>query len=275
MTSEAATVERPHLARLAYHLRILRVIAEVEFKLKYAGSVLGYAWSIAKPLAYFAVLWVVFGRVFKTGVENFPVYLLTGIVLYLYLVDATGLALTAMANRGSLLRRLAFPALIIPVSVSLTALITFGINSLVVVGFAFASGVFPDLGWLLIVPLLAELFLFTLGIGLVLTTLFVRFRDVVQLWELGAQLLLFATPIMYPVSFLPSWAQKVVFVNPFVQVLQDVRYVIVGPTEISATASSVLGGPAGHLIPIAVALATFVFGLVIFQREAPTFPERV
>ena len=260
---------------LAYQLRVLRVIAAVEFKLKYAGSILGYVWSIAKPLAYFGVLWIVFGRVFKTGIENFPVYLLTGIVLYLFVVDATGLTLTAMANRGSLLRRLAFPPVIIPLSVSVTALITFGINALVVIAFALASGIYPALDWLLIVPLLAELYVFILGIGLLLTTLFVRFRDIVQLWELGAQLLLFASPIMYPVGFLPPWAQKIVFMNPFVQVVQDIRYVMLGSLDVGATAGSVLAGAGGRLLPITVAIAMLAFGLAVFQRDAPRFAERV
>jgi ABC-2 type transport system permease protein len=276
MTStEFAVTGSPSLDRLAYHLRVLRVIATIEFKLKYAGSVLGYVWSIAKPLSYFAVLWVVFGRVFKTGIENFPVYLLTGIVLYTFLVDATGLALTGIANRGLLLRRLAFPPIIIPVSVSVTAFMTFAINSLVLLALALASGVFPSLDWLLILPLLAELYLFILGIGFVLTTLFVRFRDVLQLWELGTQLLLFAAPIMYPVSFLPSWAQRIAFLNPFVQIIQDIRYVMIGPTDVGKTASSVLGGAIGHMIPIAIALAVFVVGLAIFQRDAPRLAEKV
>lgn len=276
MTATASyEVTRPRTGRLAYHLRVLRVIAAVEFKIKYADSVLGYVWSIAKPLTYFAVLWVVFGRVFKTGIDNFGVYLLTGIVLYTFLVDATGLALTGIANRGTLLRRLAFPPLIIPLSVTVTALITFGINSLVLLAFVFGSGIAPRPEWLLIVPLLAELYLFILGLGLILTTMFVRFRDVVQMWELGVQLLLFASPVMYPVSFLPSWAQTVVFLNPFVQVIQDVRAALLGSSDSIETASGVLAGAGGHLLPIGIALATFAFGLFVFQRDAPRIPERV
>ena len=274
MTSASYEVTRPRAGRLAYHARVLRVIAAVEFKIKYADSVLGYVWSVAKPLAYFAVLWTVFGRVFKSGIENFPVYLLTGIVLYTFLVDATGLALTGIANRGSLLRRLAFPPVIIPLSVTVTAIITFGINSLVLLAFVFASKIAPQPEWLLIVPLLVELYAFILGIGLILTTMYVRFRDVVQLWELGMQLLLFASPVMYPVSFLPEWAQKIAFLNPFVQVMQDVRALLLGPNEALETASDVLG-TAGHLLPIAIAFGTFAFGVLIFQRDAPRLPEMV
>ncbi|NDU79350.1 ABC transporter permease, partial [Actinomadura sp. DSM 109109] len=114
------------------------------------------------------------------------------------IVAAIGLALTGIANRGTLLRRLAFPPVIIPLSVTVTAIITFGINSLVLLAFVFASKILPQPDWLLILPLLVELYAFILGLGLILTTMYVRFRDVVQLWELGVQLLLFASPVMYP-----------------------------------------------------------------------------
>src|SRR5687768_14993598 len=146
----------PRTSRLPYYLRVLRVIASVEFKMKYAGSVLGYVWSLAKPLSYFAVLWFVFGRVFKTGIEDFPVYLLIGIVLYTFMVDSTGMALTSIGNRGDLLRRIAFPPIIVPISVTITAVITFLVNTVAVAVFMAISGITPQWDWLLIIPLLLE-----------------------------------------------------------------------------------------------------------------------
>jgi ABC-2 type transport system permease protein len=116
---------------------------------------------------------------------------------------------------------------------------------------------------------------FVLGVGLLLATMFVRFRDVAQLWELSTQMLLFASPIMYPVDLLPGWAEKLVFLNPFVQILQDIRYVVLGGDAPHRIAADVLGGATGHLIPIAIALATFALGLAAFRRDAPRFAERV
>jgi ABC-2 type transport system permease protein len=263
------------LARLAYYGRVLRVIAAVEFKTKYADSILGYVWSLAKPLSYFAVLWFVFGRVFKTGIENFPLYLLIGIVCFTFMIDSTGVALTSIGNRGPLLRRIAFPPIIVPISVTLTTMITFLVNSVAVAIFAAITRVTPGWDWLLIPPLVLELYVFALGIGLLLATLFVRVRDVAQLWELGAQLALFATPIMYPVSLLPGWAEVAVFFNPFVQIVQDLRYVILGSDAPQWIAADKLGGAPGHLIPILLALATFLLGLAVFRRDAPMFAERV
>jgi ABC-2 type transport system permease protein len=263
--------------RVAHQLRVLRVIAGVEFKLKYADSAMGYVWSIVKPLSYFGVLWLVFGRIFRLGVgfDRYPLYLLTGIVLYTFFVDATGLTFPSIVKGSTILRKLAFPPLVIPVSATLTAGITFCINLVAVLVFVFASRVTPDLRWFALVPLLLELYVFVLGLGLILSTLYVRFRDIAQIWELGTQLLVFASPIMYPIGILPTWATKLAYLNPLVQVMQDVRAVMIGAANPNETISSALGGPEARLIPIAIAVATLCVGFVLFRRESPRFSERV
>lgn len=258
---------------LAYYLRVLRVMAAIEFKIKYADSAMGYLWSLAKPLSYFGVLWVVFRQLFDPGTlpQNFALYLILGVVLHIFFVDTVSMTLPAIATRGSLLRRLAFSPLVIPISVTVTTCITFGVNLLAIAVFIVLADVHAELDWLLLVPLLVELYVFTLGVGLIVTTLFVRFRDIAQLWELAAQLLIFATPVMYPLSLLPSRAQTVAFLNPLVQIMQDVRALILGD---QVTASTVLG-TGGRLVPIGVALATLALGLILFRRDAPRFAERV
>lgn len=258
----------------AHHLRVLRTIAAIEFKAKYVDSFIGYLWSVARPLAYFGVLWVVFGRFFKTGLENFPLYLLIGIVLYAFFIDAVGTTLPSIVNRGSMLRRMSFPPLVIPLSATLTASITFCVNLVVVAVFVAASGTPPRVEWLLVVPLLAELYLLILGVGLIVSTLYVRFRDVGHVWELAAQLLIFAAPIMYPLTFLPSWAEKIAFVNPFVQIVQDLRVAIVGGFQ-DQTITAVYGTPFARVLPLGVVLFTLLGALWLFRRSAPRFAERV
>ena len=263
-------------ASLAHQLRILRVIAGTEFKLKYADSALGYVWSIAKPLALFSVLYVVFGRFFKLGVgfEDYPLYLLIGIVLWTFFVDATTVTLTSIVAHGSLLRRMSFPRLIVPLSVTLTSGLTFAVNLIPLAGFIAWNGLAPRVEWLLLVPLLLELFVFTIGISLILATMFVRFRDIGQLWELTSQLLFYAAPIIIPVGFLPPWAQPIAFLNPFVQIMQDVRAVLIYDIDV-ITAPSRLPDSGGRLTPIAIAVVTLLAGLYLFKRESPWFAERV
>ena len=256
--------------RLAYDARILHVLARAEFRLKYAGSLLGYLWSLAKPLMYFSVLWVVFGNLFKSGVDRYPLYLLTGIVLYTFLADAVTAALPSIVSSGPTLRRISFPPLVIPVASSLASGMTFLANCVVVAVFLAVGGVRPEADWVLLVPLVLELYVFVLGLALLASTLFVRFRDVSHVWEVAVSLLFFASPVMYPISILPEWAQRVSGLNPFVQVMQDVRSVLLGSVATAAGDGAPLDPRA---LPIAIALATLAVGILVHRREAPRFPE--
>src|SRR6266508_6003851 len=169
MTASYELRRPPFRERLAYQFRVLRVIARVQFKLKYVDSALGYIWSLAKPLSYFGVLWVVFGRFFDTGVGRFPLYLLLGVVLFTFLTDAIGMALASIVERGVLLRRISLPPIVIPVSATVTAAMTFCVNAMAVAVFIGASGIIPRPSWLLLIPLLLQLYVFVVGVGLIVS----------------------------------------------------------------------------------------------------------
>lgn len=252
------------------------MIAGAEFKLKYADSALGYVWSVAKPMALFSVLYVIFGRFLKLGAANthYPIYLLIGIILWTFFVDASSMTLTSLVSRGALLRKLTFPRLIVPISVNLTAAITFAVNLIPLVILIAWNRLIPQVRWLLLMPLFLELFVFTLGVSVILATLFVRFRDIGQLWELTTQLLFYASPIIIPVGFLPPWSQPIAFLSPFVQIMQDMRTVLIPSPDI-ITATSRLSDVGGRLMPIGIAVATLLVGLYLFNRESPWFAERV
>lgn len=261
-----ASLER----RLGYRLRMVAVLARTEFKLKYAGSVLGYFWSLAKPLLYFAVLWLVFGHVFRTGIPKFPVYLLVGIVLFTFVADGVGLSLPSIVIRGSVVRRISFPSSVIPVAMTVTTAMTFLLNCMAVAIFLGYDRIFPRVSWLLLVPLLVELWLFTIGLSLVFASLYVRFRDVGQIWEVLATVLLFTTPVMYPIHVLPGWMQKIVSVNPLVQVVQDSRRLILaGQPQVRAIVATSMP----RVVPIVCSLLVLAIGLYMHRRQAPSFPE--
>lgn len=265
-------------AQLRHRLRILAVIARSEFKLKYAGSALGYVWSVAKPIALFTMLYLVFGRLFGLNElsDYYAVSLLIGIVLFGFFSDATSLAMTSLVARETLLRKLVFPRTVIPVAATLTAALTFVVNTVVVAFFVAWERITPQLDWLLVPFLLVELYAFTLGVALILAALFVRLRDIGQVWELGLQLFFYASAIIYPVGFLPQFARDVAFLNPFTQVMQDIRAIVLYPDVEgnTITAADALGS-FGHVYPIAIALATLGAGAVLFRRESPWFAERV
>lgn len=269
----------PSREQVAYYTRVLRVVAAGDFKLKYAGSALGYFWSILKPLAFFTMLYLVFGRVFHLGTIShyYPLSLLTGIVLFYFFSDATLVGMGSIVSRATLIRKLSFPRTIIPVSATLTVGMTFLVNLTVIGMFIAWNGIVPRLNWVLIIPLLLELYIFTLGVTLILATLFVRLRDIGQVWELVQQLFFYASPIVYPIGYLPSWARNISFLSPFTQILQDVRALILykdaSPNRI--TIATAFGTPAARLLPIGIALVIFATGLLLMRREEPWFAERV
>jgi ABC-2 type transport system permease protein len=266
-------------ARLLHYARVLHVFASAEFKLKYSGSVLGYAWSLIKPFTLFMMLYLVFGRIFKLGAIShyYPLSLLLGIVLVTFFNDATGLGMYSLVTRESLLRKLSFPRLIIPTAATLTAVITFGINLIAITAFIAWNGLVPQVNWLLLIPLLIELYVYTLAIAVILSAVFVRLRDIGQIWELVLQLLFYASPIVYPIGYLPSWARKIAFFNPFTQVLQDVRAIVLFPDAKPnrLTVSDAFGTSAARLIPLAIVLLLAFGAYALFRHEEPYFAERV
>ena len=120
------------------YTNLIRELAITDFKLKYKGSFFGYLWSLAKPFMIFLVLYVVFTRIFKLGesIPNYPVYLLLGITLWSFFAETTNLCLNSIVGHGELIRKINFPKIILPISSSLSALITLVLNLLVVFGFA-------------------------------------------------------------------------------------------------------------------------------------------
>jgi ABC-2 type transport system permease protein len=274
-TVPAAGRSRPPSAGLAYRARVLAVIAGSEFKLKYAGSVLGYVWTLLKPLAIFSVLYVVFGRFFKltVGFDHYPLYLLAGLVLWYFFDDATRVSMPSLVSNASLLQKLSFPRLLIPASATITVAITFMVNLVALAAFVAGNRIVPDLAWLALPALLVELYVFTFAVSVLLATLFVRFRDMGQLWELIATILFWASPIIYTVEFLPPWAQPIAFFNPFVQIMQDVRFIIIGSPQITTVTDEL--GPFGHVAPLGVIALALALALALFRHEERSFAERV
>jgi ABC-2 type transport system permease protein len=256
------------------YAHVIRVVGSAEFKLKYSGSALGYVWSVVKPLGLFGMLYIVFGRFFKLqNFPHYPLYLLLGIVLWTYFTDTTMIAMSSLLARTTLISKLSFPRVIVPLSVSMTTSMTLGVNLVAVAVFVAANRITPRLTWLLIPPLLLELFLVSLGVGLFLSALFVRLRDVGQVWELTLQLMFYASPIIYPVGFLPGWWQPIAFLSPLVQIIEDARWALI-PNHAVVTASSVYGSPFGELLPLGIGVLVIVGGYAFFRRESPRFAER-
>lgn len=251
-------------------------LAAMEWKLRYFGTALGYLWQLVRPLMLFGVLYVVFTQFVKlnAGVDYFPAVLLSGIVLYTFYADATSLAVTSVLDRESLVRKIEFPRLVVPLSVVGTALLNLAANLLAVLVFILASGVAPRASWLLAIPVLAVLLLFAVGTASLLSALYPRFRDLKPIWEVLAQVLFYASPILYAIEVIPDRSfQRLIMLNPLSTVIQEFRHTVIDPNAPSA--ADAIGGTALLLVPAAIVLGTLALGLWVFAREAPRIAEEL
>src|SRR3954451_17521072 len=159
-----------------------------------------------RPLLLFGVLYFVFTELVRLGggVKDYPVILLMGIIIYTFYSEATGTSVGSVPDRESLVRKVHFPRLVIPLAVVLTTFLNFILNFVVVVVFVLASGIEPRWSWLEIVPLIVLLALLSTGIGTLLAALFVRYRDVRPIWDVALQISFYASPILYPIETIPE-----------------------------------------------------------------------
>lgn len=262
-------------SRYRYSVILLRELVKTDFKLRYQGSILGYLWSLLKPLMIFCIMYVVFVRFlrFDFGVPHPTVYLFVGIVIWSFFSEATGNALSAIVGKGDLLRKINFPKYVIVLAGSLNALINLFLNFVVLAIFMAVDGVDIQSHIVLAIPLLLELYVFALSIGLILGAMFVRLRDVAQIWEVVLQGMFYAVPIFYPVQLVPEKFTKFLLLNPIAQIIQDLRAVLVSPQTM--TLDTVWHMSTARLIPLAFVLVLAIFAVQFFRKRSKYFAEEV
>lgn len=257
---------------------LLSELTKTDFKLRYQGSVLGYLWALLRPLLMFAILYIVFAKLLKLGgdIPHYPVYLLTGTVLWSFFTECTNQGIQAMVNRGELIRKISFPKYIVVVSATLTAVINLAINLGVVIIFALINGVEPSLSWLMVVPLALELYLFALGIAFLLGAINVKYRDITSIWDVLTQALFYAVPIIYPISMIAATSQtaaKVLLLDPIAQVIQDIRYFLI--TDQTVTTWNFIENPWIKIIPLVIVLVVLAWGAWYFRKKSKRFAEEI
>ncbi len=260
---------------LGRFLSLTYVLAATEFKLSFFGSALGYIWGLMRPLMLFGVLYVVFTHVIKfgEGVEFYPVYLLTSIVLFSYFSETTSNAVASLTRREGLLRKMYFPRMVIPLSVALTSTFNLGLNLIAVLVFALISGVEPRLSWLEMPLLVAVLAVLSVGLAMMLSALYPRYRDISPIWDVVLQILFYASPVLYVLSIVPDEYERVFLTNPIAVVLTQMRHAFIDPDAPSA--AEAIGPDVRLLIPLGVVVVLFALGLWVFKRETPRIAENL
>jgi ABC-2 type transport system permease protein len=261
--------------RYWYPAILLKQLVKTDFKLRYQGSVLGYMWSLLRPLAIFVILYIVFTRFLKIGegIPHYPVYLLLGIVLWNFFIEVTSGSVSLIVSKGDLIRKINFPKYVIVMAGSFAALINLFLNLLVVLLFMFINGVDFRLTGLFFPLLVLELFIFSLAVGFFLSAAFVRFRDIGYIWEVLTQAAFYATPILYPLALVPLQYAKLLIINPLAQIIQDSRYVLI--TNQTQTIGSLYSNEFIRLIPISMVGFSVIVAVIYFRKRSRFFAEEV
>jgi ABC-2 type transport system permease protein len=280
MSADAARAYGPSAlgGDLRRFVELTMTLARSEFKLRYFGSALGYVWSLMRPLLFFGVLYLVFTQIFHIGkgVPHYGVYLLTSIVFWTYLAEATGGCVQCLLQREALLRKVRFPRMVIPLSVSLTSVFNLGMNFIAVLVFAIASGISPTARWLELFPIALGFVVLATGLGMLLSALYVRFRDVQPIWDVTLQAWFYCSPVMYPATKYNVLAAGIVhwaLLNPVATLLTQMGHAFIDPVAFPSAVS--LGGVATVIASLALIPAIFALGYWVFTREAPRVAENL
>ena len=258
---------------------LLRELVVTDFKLRYQGSVLGYMWSLLKPLMLFAIMYTVFVHFlrFGAGLDHFAVSLLLGIVLWTFFIEATSQGMQAIVGRGDLIRKINFPKYIIIISATISALINLVLNLLVVFIFMIFDGVDFKLTSLLFPLHILELYVFALSVAFLLSAAFVKYRDISHIWEVLLQGVFYSTPILYPLQMVMQFnlfAAQLLMLNPIAVIFQDIRHNLVSQSS-TITNTDIISNPTLLLLPHIVVVLTVLIAVYYFKNNQKYFAENV
>lgn len=253
---------KEHISNLKRFQPLLYELVARDVKIKYRKSVLGVLWTLLNPLLMMIILSIVFSNLFKFDVENYPLYLLSGQILFTFYNEATSGAMTAILGNASLIKKVYIPKYLFVLSriasCSINILSSFCALILVML---FTRTELHFTMFLVVIPLL-YLIIFSLGVGLILAALTVKFRDVMHLYTVFLTALMYLTPVIYPIEMLPGWVRMIVSLNPLTNILTIFRDVVIYNTVPS------IGSFLGSLV---VVFLTLGLGLWVFYKQQDEF----
>jgi ABC-type polysaccharide/polyol phosphate export permease len=243
---------------------LLTALTGRDLRLRYQGSVLGWAWSLARPLALGAVLAFALGRVLGTGIT--VEFLLAGLFPWFWFQGAVQGATGSFIGNGGLLKKVRFPRAVLPLSTVLGVTLQFALSLPVLIGFVVITGNDPSASWLAL-PLMFLLQLgLTVGLGLFVASVTVYFRDLEHLAEVLLTLVFYATPIIYSAALVPEGYRWLLWVNPLAPLMEGWRSILL---EGQLPAWSHLGAAAG------IAAAALAVGWLTFRRLEDGFADAI
>jgi ABC-2 type transport system permease protein len=255
---------------------LTRTLTLTDFKLKFYGSALGYLWQLIRPLMLFGVLYYVFTHFLKFGsIAKYPAVLLTGIVLYSFFAEAISTSVDSVVRNEPLVRKVQFPRLVIPAASVATAFLNLLLNLIAVLVFIVVfQDVRPHWQWFEFPLVLLALVVLTSGLAMLVSSLYVRYRDLRPITDVVLQVMFYGTPIFYPVERVaPTLRHLVLMLNPLAPIVQQARHSLIDPS--APTAAAAAGGTLNLMVPVALVIGLFALGFWVFNREAPRIAEEL
>lgn len=249
------------LALEKYRFLIDQLVAR-DFKTRYKRSVLGMFWSVLNPLLTMMVQYFVFSKIFKNDVPNFAVYLLIGVVMFSFFSESTGLTLTSILGNAGLITKVYMPKYIYPLTRTLSSLVNLALSLIPLAVMCLATGVEFKKSAILALHFFVCLVIFTLGLGMLLATSMVFFRDTQFLWSVLSLMWMYATPIFYPERILPDNLKIILEINPLYYFIKNARVCIL---------DGISPEPTEYFLSMAVALGMLLIGALVFRRHQDKF----
>jgi ABC-type polysaccharide/polyol phosphate export permease len=233
-----------------------------DLKVKYRRSLLGYLWSLLNPLLMMAVLTLVFSNIFRFDIPNFPVYLLSGQILFSFFSESTSMAMTSILYSGSLIKKVYIPKYIFPISRVMSSFVTLVFSLLALFIVIILTGVNISLNILFFPIPLVYIFLFSVGIGLIMSVLTVYFRDMLHLYTVLLSAWMYLTPLFYPINIVPDYVRGIIYYNPLYYYVEAFRDIVLYNQF-----------PSFHtnLMCIIFSTVSIFLGLFIFYRKQNKF----
>ena len=274
--SSTTLVMKRYLADLVRHRDLLFWLAAKEIKVRYKLPLLGFLWALLVPLALSAILWLVFTYVMPVAMVRYPflLFLIVGMFPWNFFAQSVSQATMSVLDAGSLIKKTAFPRVIVPLSVVAANGFNFVLTMMVVIGIIVVSG-FPLSRWIWLLPLVMSLqVVLTTGMVLLVAGLQVRYRDVKYLTEVGLLLWFYLTPVFYPldlITHVPAALQLVYLLNPFVAIVELYRLSLLGGTS----GAAIVAPPVVFGLAVVFSVSIFLLGFAAFRRHEPTFADWV
>ncbi len=217
---------KPYFSKLILYRTLLALLVQRDFTAKYKRSVLGVLWSILNPLATMMVMTIVFSTIFRFEIENFPVYLLSGQVIFILFSESTNMCMNSISASSALIKKVSVPKYIFPLSKAISSLVNFGFSLLALVLVMLITKAPFHLSLIVVFLPITYMFVFSLGVGMMLSCLMVFFRDIGYLYGILMTALSYLTPIFYPVSIIPDHFRFLISLNPLYHFVECFRTVV-------------------------------------------------